>query len=71
MCSHKINAILHCLINFNASLFFAFTVALCCKVAIGCKGGSAEPVEKIHAVVLHCCTSPSSVVALSSAQVPL
>jgi hypothetical protein len=41
MCSLKINAFLHCLINFNSRFFFAF--ALCCKFASCCEGDSLEP----------------------------
>ena len=71
MCSHKLNAVLHCLINFNASLFLAFAVALCRNVANGSERHSLELVENSHAVVLNFYASLKPVVALRCAQVPL
>ena len=72
MCSHEISAVLHCLNNFNASLFLAFAFVLCCKVPSDYEGDTVEqPVKTSHAVVLHWCASSKSVVAVSSGQEPL
>ena len=70
-CSHKINAVLHCLTNCIASLFPCFAVALCCKFTTVCEGGSVESIGKSDAVVLRRCASCKSVVAGRSAQGPL
>lgn len=71
MCSHKINAVLHCRINFKTSSFLAFAVALCSKIVSGCEGDRLEPAEKSNAFVMYWCASRKSVVALRSTLVPL
>ena len=70
-CGHKINAVLHCLINCNASLFPCFAVALCCKFTRVCEGGSVEAIGNSHTVVLRRCASCKSGVAGRSAEGPL
>ena len=70
-CEHKINAVLHCLINFNVNLSLAFAVALCCKVASGCEIDSVKNVWEGHAVVLHLCVRWKTDAPSRSAQVPL